>query len=31
MTYKEYIWGLDGTTIIDKLLKEEELKSEVGK
>lgn len=21
MTYKEWLWGLDGTTIIDKLLK----------
>jgi hypothetical protein len=20
MTYKEWIWGLDGTTIVDKLL-----------
>ena len=22
-TYKEWLWGLDGTTIIDKLLKGE--------
>jgi len=26
MSYEEWIWGLDGTTIIDKLLKEEDLK-----
>lgn len=28
MTYKEWIWGLDGTTIIDKLLKQKEIEEQ---
>jgi hypothetical protein len=36
MTYKEWIWGLDGTTIVDKLLNKEllnnkEVQGEKGK